>query len=187
MKHQKSFYTGMLTTFALFVTGVVVWCALQLSVVMPIVNANPASANYVAPSAQKTANAAKTFERLYHLSKFLGLDTYASRAIGSAGKALSLREDKASHLQAKYYYLKSIEEADLVARSEGAFKVPKDRIDPLLEAYLEYSRFLTQSGQRSLAKKTLKRAQRLAKKSQTKSAHMKDIQQAIHKINRKRI
>jgi len=174
--------------FSLAATIVVLWFGVQMSTVMPVVRANPASKNYVAPSKRSISKAVNSLERLYHLAKFLGFDGYASSAIGSAGKALSLKKDKASNLQAQYYFLKSIEEAEKAALSkDGLLTSADEKMDPLFEAYLEYSRFLKVAGEPRKAKRALKKAKKLADKTQSKSARVKDIQQAIHKLNIKSI
>ena len=191
MIHRKSFYSGMAISFALIATLLIGWIGLHFHRIMPVVNANPKAKNYTAPKNKDIHQAVTSLERLYHLTKFFGMDTYSAKAIGAAGKALSLKTDEASKLQAKYFYLKSIEEAQKVAASKSGNTTVIQKVDPLLDAYLNYSLFLNDSGHKTQARQTLRRAKKMVEQKEMpkdlQSHKIEDINNALHKMNLKKI
>lgn len=183
MRDRKSFLIGIAT--AIFGLSFVFfgWVSLQLHRSLPIVKLNPDSKNYTAPSQRAVYTATRSLNRLYYLSKLLGLETYAAKSMIGLAKASSLRNDPKMKVQTTFLHLQSLEEAEkLVLNRQGQIE-SKVSPEPLVEAYVNYSQFLKSQGEKKQALKTLRRAKKLVEGSSGEKSSLEAINTALHQLN----
>lgn|GEM_PF-2229888 len=183
MRDRKSFLVGMLTavlglSFVLF--G---WISLHLHRSVPVTKLNPKSKGYHKPSGQEIKTATASLTRLYYFNKFLGFETYAANSMIGLAKVSSLAESQKTNAQTTYLFLKSMEEAESLTLDKKGLINPKATMEPLVEAYVNYSEFLEENGQRKRAVKTLRRAKKMVEQNKNANSSLETINSALHKIN----